>query len=248
MLLACAPAAIQRLTFSVSVGVITLMLTSINSFLGGISPDWTRFNRRLCSGWPGTMAGPDFPPFSMEARERRSSPPSCLLMPWQTVHRRYMMGMTSCSVISSGGTGGWLELPASDSIQERMAANSASFRWGLPIGILPSRTTWYKRLSSGLPGTTTGPDSLPFSTPSRVLRFISFMRVPSPWQAVQLEVRMGWTSLEKLTVAAPHRHASPVAKANRQKAITLGKSIRPSTRPNSETAALEAHDSRSSHG
>src|SRR5207247_8783647 len=58
-----------------------------------------------------------------------------------------------------------------------------------------SRTIFQIKLSSSLPGTITGPDSLPSKAPPRLLRFRPASRRLRPWQAVQCAWRIGSTSV-----------------------------------------------------
>ena len=114
----------------------------------------------------------------------------------------------SSSVMSTAGTsaGSGRSVGAPASIHRRSVAISASPSRlaSLPCGIFPSRTSRYSRLSSGLPGTTAGPDSPPTSTTSRRRRTSSLpsLEPSSPWQWKQWALRMGRTSRSYDTGAA----------------------------------------------
>ena len=60
---------------------MNLTLTSTSLRAGGISAARIFLIIRLSSGFPGIIAGPDFPPLSMLSRVRRSSPASFFLPP-----------------------------------------------------------------------------------------------------------------------------------------------------------------------
>ena len=93
-----APAAIQRVSRSNSSAVMGLTLTLKVWLHGGICPVSIFLTIRLASGCPGTSAGPDFPPLSIAARDRKSRPPSFLWAPWQTVQCCSRDGRMSFSV------------------------------------------------------------------------------------------------------------------------------------------------------
>ena len=57
--------------------------------------------RRLCSGLPGTMAGPDLPPLSKFSRESSCSPPICELV-WQAKQLFASTGRMRVSKNSNG--------------------------------------------------------------------------------------------------------------------------------------------------
>ena len=67
-------------------------------FLGwGISPDATFSKSRLCSGSLAVMAGPDSPPLSKPASDRRSSSALRSVSPWHLRHFALKIGATSVS-------------------------------------------------------------------------------------------------------------------------------------------------------
>src|SRR5262245_29052318 len=104
--------------------------------------------------------------------------------------------MTSCCVTEGRLVTFSVVEGAPASIQRRIVAtsfsDSGSFLFG---GILPSWTILKRRLSSTLPGTMTGPDSLPWNAPSRLLRFNPALRGFRPWQRVQCARKIGCTSV-----------------------------------------------------
>jgi hypothetical protein len=71
-----------------------------------ISPSWrTTSTNTLCSGLPGTIAGPRLPPLRRLSRSRNEMPPlfSCRL--WQPTQRLTRMGATRLSKKRSAGVG-----------------------------------------------------------------------------------------------------------------------------------------------
>src|SRR6266542_809392 len=85
---------------------------------------------------------------------------------------------------------------AQASIQRRIVATSVSeSRSFFPGGILPSWTILKRRLSLTLPRTMTGPDSLPWKAPSRLLRSKPAFRGFGPWQRVQCARKIGCTAV-----------------------------------------------------
>ena len=59
---------------------------------GGMAPETTLSSSRLRSADPGTTAGPDLPPFRIEAGALRSSSAWGADSPWQVTHLFSMMG------------------------------------------------------------------------------------------------------------------------------------------------------------
>ena len=72
-----APAVIHFVSISISAGSIGFTLTSTSRSRGGISSAWILCRSKLSSGFPGLMAGPDLPPFSIADLVRRSRFASC---------------------------------------------------------------------------------------------------------------------------------------------------------------------------
>ena len=87
---------------------------SLSFVLGGISRSSARRTaeiKRLFSGWPGTIAGPRSPPWSIASRESSRSPDYCFFGPWQARHWLANSGRTSFSK-NSGAAGSGAPPPA----------------------------------------------------------------------------------------------------------------------------------------
>ena len=91
-----APLSIQRRIKSMSPGAN--ILSPI-----GIAPDAVFCNSRLCTGFPGTNAGPDLPPARRASRVRTSSSACGELSPWHATQFSLRIGAISDS--KRGGAG-----------------------------------------------------------------------------------------------------------------------------------------------
>ena len=76
-------------------------------------------------GEPGAIAGPDFPPSSMEARVRRSRPASCRCGPWHGVQCIHMSATTPFPVTGAASRAARNSEPATGSIQRLIVAPSS---------------------------------------------------------------------------------------------------------------------------
>src|SRR6266481_4006030 len=78
---------------------------------------------RLDSGWPGTTAGPEFPPFSKWSRESSWSPPS-LEFVWQAKQFLLSTGRTCDSKNSPGSCAGRAHATANKITENRQCADT----------------------------------------------------------------------------------------------------------------------------
>ena len=152
---------------------------------------------RLVSGLPGTKAGPESPPANRVSRVRRSKPPRCSRLPWQTTQRAWKIGSTSRSVTSSTpNSPAFCVTPSS--IHSRMRAISLSARFESPGGIVPATIRSTNTLFAEEPISTAGPELPPLRMPWALRRSRPCCGASPPWQEMQLASRMGRTSSSKV--------------------------------------------------
>ena len=181
----------------------------------GISSSRILRTSKLSADFPGTRAGPVFPPFRIEATVLRSNPPSRFLRPWQTRQLNSKMSPTLRAKTASG------EVEAEESAAEDSVGAPASIHalirptsspsslGSLPGGIVFSVTSRTSKLSLALPGTTAGsPLSPPWRIPAIERRSSPPLRLPSPWHFWQRTRKSGAMSRFESAGCQPS-HSSP---------------------------------------
>ena len=170
-----APAAIQRRTLASSPSVIERTENLSCNSAGGMSPDSMRLISRLPAGSPGISAGPDRPPLTRLTTVRRSSPPSCLRLPWQAMQRSWKIGRMSCSVRGPlsppeavANSAAFAGAPLS--IHRRRVSISSPVSFPSPGGIVFETTLSRSKLPAEAPTTSAGPDLPPCKIEALVRR------------------------------------------------------------------------------